>query len=167
MSKIPNYLKDNPDYYIGWWEQKEVSNKKETTRCDIDNILKLFQGLNVEACKISPWYPWFKLRKKWQDIWYISYIIDWDKMKTVYVKINDGNNKYKTFNNETNYQWKWYWKKLLLGVAIEAKKMWLTLVTDHYNDVKEKAKYVLNSLLSKWIVELKEDRYQFINSKLP
>ena len=110
MSEIPEYLKNNPNYYVKWWRKKDIPFTTSESKSDINNILELFQNLKTEACTIPPWYPWFKLKEKWQDMWYNRYNIEGSKMKTVYVKINDGDNKYKTFNNETDYQWKWYWR---------------------------------------------------------
>ena len=80
-------------------EKKSVDNSKSNTGL----ILNLFKNLKIEPCTILPWYPWFKLKKKEDDVWYMSYNIEGNKLKIIYVKINNGDNKYKTFNTEKYY----------------------------------------------------------------
>jgi len=162
MSEIPKYLINNPDYYIKWWKRSSdiiLKNKNQ-----IDSILN---GYKIEECIIPPWYSWFKLKKDGNDIWYISYYIENDHLKIKYVKINNGDNKFKSFNNETNYQWQWYAKKLYLWVAIEAKKRGLIFTSDYQSYIKDKAKFIWNSLVHDWLVIYKNKRFYFINENLP
>ena len=66
---IPDYLQDNPNYYIEWWDKFNIT---DNIKICTENILNLFDKLEIEECLIWPWYNWFKLKKERLDIWYIS-----------------------------------------------------------------------------------------------
>jgi hypothetical protein len=161
---IPDYLQDNPNYYIEWWDKFNIT---DNIKICTENILNLFDKLEIEECLIWPWYNWFKLKKERLDIWYISYMILWDELRMHYVKINDWNNQYWSFNNEINFQGQGYWKLLYMWVAIKAKEKWLTFVSDHSRDIKDNAKYIWNVLVNEGLAKFQEGRFRMINEKLP
>ena len=165
MSEIPEYLQNNPDYYIDGGNQ--VSKASEISKVSVESIL---DGFRIVEWRIPSdnWMPGYRLIKNWTEIWYISIRPDnSDELQIYYVKINGWDSAKWYFNNHTNFQWQWYWKKLYIWVAIEAKKIWKTLTSDHLEDIKDNSKYVWNSLVNDGIAEFSDWRFRIINENLP
>ena len=172
MNEIPFYLKDNPDYYIDWWEN--IITNLDIVKKRVEEILLVFNNINVKYSKIKSSLSnefscnSIKIEKDWLEIWYIKYNVIDEFWMLKFSQINDWLWNNINFNNSNNYKWEWYWIYLYISTALEALKNNKTFISDNYKDIKNEAKYIWNSLVNLWFVEYDENikRFKFINGML-
>ena len=165
MNEIPEYLKDNPDYYIDWGDR--IINNLDDIKNRIVNIINIFDNITVKYDKINWVSPCIKILSNWLEIWYITYHVMWEEMWIAVSRINDWI-KVDNFNNSNNFQKQWYWKILYLAVALEAINSSKIFVSDDLHHIKPNAKYIWNSLVNLWLAEYDENikKFKFINNML-
>lgn len=157
MNKISEYLINNPEYYIDWWES--ILTNISDVKNNIDNVLFNFRSITFTNSLNQCWEASiFDINNNYK-IGRIIYMID--KLSWFWCIARawlDGN-----YN-----KWVWFWKILYIKTAVEAMKNGNILVSDSRRSLSFDAKYLWNSLVNLWLVEYDEDmkRFKFINNML-
>lgn len=159
MNSIPEYLLDNPDYYIDWWE--EILVNREKINKNVDKILLKFNSLtffNSVGLISKKWEILFIDKTSWSEIWKNRYI---DNDAWYWFLVSSSLDK--SFN-----KYEGYWKAIYILTAIEALKQDKIFVSDTIRNTTIDGKYTWNSLVNLWFVEFDENlnRFKFINNML-